>query len=88
MTGVQTCALPIYRAGDRDFGKLEGDGAGVTHDASPHLDQLELEGCQRPVSHGLWELDAAQEHANRPKPALSHAPGAYHGGFGAYFGLF
>jgi len=33
-------------------------------------------------------LDAAQEHANRPKPALSHAPGAYHGGFGAYFGLF
>ena len=52
---------PDHPAGDRDFGQLEGDGAGVTHDAGTHLDQLELEGCQRPVGHGLWEIDAAQE---------------------------
>jgi len=52
---------PDHGACDRHLGKLEGDGAGVTHDAGPHLDQLELEGCQRPVGHGLGQFDAAQE---------------------------
>lgn len=50
-----------HRAGDRDLGKLEGDGAGVAHDAGADLDQLELEAGQRPVGHGLLQFDAAQE---------------------------
>jgi hypothetical protein len=31
---------PLHRTGDRDFGQLEGDGAGVAHDASADLDQF------------------------------------------------
>jgi hypothetical protein len=42
-----------HRAGDGHLGQLEGDGAGVTHDTRPDLDQLQLEAGQRPVSHGL-----------------------------------
>ena len=38
-----------HRAGDRNFGQLEGDGAGVAHDTGADLDQLQLEGCQRPM---------------------------------------
>ncbi|MCK9991773.1 MAG: hypothetical protein Dbin4_00293 [Alphaproteobacteria bacterium] len=37
------------------------DGGGVTHDAGPYLDQLELEAGQRPIGHRLGQLDAAQE---------------------------
>jgi hypothetical protein len=29
-----------HRAGDRNFGQLEGDGAGVAHDAGAALDQF------------------------------------------------
>ena len=50
-----------HRAGDRDLGKLEGDGAGVAHDAGADLDQLELEAGQRPVGHFLGQFDTAQE---------------------------
>jgi len=50
-----------HRACDGHLGQLEGDGAGVTHDTRPDLDQLELEAGQRPVGHGLGQFDAAQE---------------------------
>ena len=50
---------PHHRTGDRDFGQLEGDGAGVAHDASADLDQLELKAGQRPVGHGFGQFDAA-----------------------------
>jgi transposase-like protein len=52
---------PDHGTGDRDLGKVEGDGAGVAHDAGADLDQLQLEGCQRPFGHFLGQLDAAQE---------------------------
>ena len=52
---------PDHWAGHRDLGQLEGDGAGITHDAGPDLDQLQLQACQRPVSHGFGQIDAAQE---------------------------
>jgi hypothetical protein len=50
-----------HRAGKRNFGQVEGDGAGVAHDAGADLDQLELKAGQRPVGHGLGQLDAAQK---------------------------
>ncbi len=50
-----------HRAGDGHFHQLECDGTGMTHDARSDLDQLKLEGCQRPVGHGLGQFDAAQE---------------------------
>jgi hypothetical protein len=50
---------PHHRTGDRDFGQLEGDGAGVAHDASADHDQLELEAGQRPISHGGGQLRLA-----------------------------
>jgi len=33
----------------------------VAHDAGPHLDQFQLQAGQRPVGHGLGQLDAAQK---------------------------
>jgi hypothetical protein len=50
-----------FLLGDGDFGQLESDGAGVTHDAGPNLDQLQLQAGQRPVGHRSWQFDAAQE---------------------------
>ena len=50
-----------HRAGDRDLGELEGDGAGVTHDAGADLDQFELQAGQRPLGHFLGQFDTAQE---------------------------
>ena len=50
-----------HRVGNDHLGQLGGDGAGVTYHAGPDLDQLELQAGQRPVGHGLWQLDAAQE---------------------------
>lgn len=50
-----------HRPGDGNFSQLEGDSTGVTHDTSPDLDQLQLQAGQRPVGHGLGQLDAAQE---------------------------
>jgi len=50
-----------HRAGDSDLGQLEGDGAGMTHDAGPDLDQFQLQAGQRPVCHFLGQFDAAQE---------------------------
>jgi hypothetical protein len=50
-----------HRAGDGHLGQLEGDGAGVTYHTRPDLDPLQLEAGQRPVRHGLGQLDAAQE---------------------------
>ena len=52
---------PDHGACDRHFGKLEGDGAGVTHNAGINRDQLRLQAGQRPVSHGLGQIDAAQK---------------------------
>lgn len=52
---------PDHWACDRYLGKLESDGAGVAHDAGPHLDQFQLQAGQRPVGHGLGQLDAAQK---------------------------
>jgi hypothetical protein len=50
-----------HRAGDGHLGQLEGDGAGVAHDAGADLDQLQLQAGQRPVGYRLGQLDAAQE---------------------------
>jgi len=50
-----------HRAHDRDLSQLEGDGTGMAHHACPDLDQLELQAGERPVSHLLRQLDAAQE---------------------------
>jgi len=36
-----------HRAGARDLGQLEGDGAGVADDAGADLDQLEVEAGRR-----------------------------------------
>ena len=47
-------------AGDRDLGQLEGDGAGVARDTGSDFDQLELLVGQRPVYHGVGQIDAAQ----------------------------
>lgn len=52
---------PHHRTSDRDLGQLDGDGACVTHNAGPDLDQLELEAGQRPVGHRLGQFDAAQQ---------------------------
>ena len=57
MDGGKDCAH--HRAGDGHLGQLEGDGAGVTHDAGANLDQLQLEAGQRPVGHFLGQIDAA-----------------------------
>ena len=43
-----------HRAGDRDLGHLEGDGAGVAHDAGPDPDHFELQA----VSTGTRGLQA------------------------------
>ena len=40
-------------AGHGDLGELEFDGAGVTDDAGPYLNQLQLQAGQRLVGHGL-----------------------------------
>lgn len=50
-----------HRAGGGRLGQLESDGAGVTDDTRPDLDQLQLQAGQRPVRHGLGQFDAAQE---------------------------
>jgi len=50
-----------HRAGDRHLGQLEGDGAGMAHDAGADIDQLELQTGQRPIGHRLGQFDAAQE---------------------------
>lgn len=50
-----------HRAGNGYLGQLEGDGAGVTDDADPCLDQLEQQAGQRPVSHRFRQVDATQE---------------------------
>ena len=52
---------PDHRAGDRDLGQLEGDGAGVAHDEGPDVGQLELQARPRLVGHGLGQFEAAQE---------------------------
>ena len=52
---------PHHRAGDRDLGQLEGDGAGMAHHAAPDPNQFQLQAGQRPVGHGLGQVDAAQE---------------------------
>jgi len=44
---------PDYGAGDGHLGQLEGNGAGVEHDAGTDLDQLQLQAGQRPVGDGL-----------------------------------
>lgn len=46
---------------DGNLGQLEGYRTRVTHDTGPALDQLQLQAIQRPVGHGLGQLDAAQE---------------------------
>ena len=51
----------VPSGGDGHLGELEGNRAGVAHDTRPDLDQLELQAGQRPVGHGLWQLDAAHE---------------------------
>jgi len=52
---------PDHGAGDGNLGQLEGDVAGIAHDAGTDLDQLELKAGRRPVGLGLGQLDAAQE---------------------------
>ena len=49
-----------HRTDDGDLGRLEGDGASVTDDTHPDLDQLQLQAVQRPVRHDLGQFDAAQ----------------------------
>jgi hypothetical protein len=50
---------PDHCAGHRDLGQLEADGTGMAHDAGADLDQLQLEGCQRPFGRLLGQFDAA-----------------------------
>ena len=50
---------PLHRAGDSHFRQLEFDGTGMTHDARPDHDQLELEAGQRPIGHGGGQLRLA-----------------------------
>ncbi len=50
-----------HRACDGHLGQLEGDGAGMAHDAGADLDQFQLKAGQRPIGHGLGQFDAAQE---------------------------
>ena len=50
-----------HRACDRNLCQLEGDGAGVADDAGSDLDQLQLQAGQRPVGHGLGQLDTSQK---------------------------
>jgi len=38
-----------HRASDGHLGQLEGDCAGVAHDAGADLDQFQLQAGQRPV---------------------------------------
>ena len=44
-----------HGTGDRHFGKLEGDGAGVTHHAGADLDQLQLQaGLDSSCKRNTW----------------------------------
>jgi hypothetical protein len=52
---------PHRRACDGYPLQFEGDGAGVTEDTRPDLDQIQWRAGQRPVGHRLGQLDAAQE---------------------------
>jgi len=49
-------------AADRDRGKLERDGAGVTDYPYTNFDQLGLQAGQRPIGHLLGEVCALQEY--------------------------
>jgi hypothetical protein len=46
---------------DPHLGKLENDGAGITHNTGSNLDQLQLQAGQRPISDGLGQIDATQK---------------------------
>jgi hypothetical protein len=48
-------------AADRDLGKLEGDGAGVTNYPRTDFDQPGLQAGQRPVGHLLGQICVFQE---------------------------
>jgi hypothetical protein len=48
-------------AADRDRGKLERDGAGVTDYPCTNFDQPGLQAGQRPVGHLLGQISAFQE---------------------------
>ena len=50
-----------HRAGDRDLGQLEGDGAGVTDGPRPDFNQPGLQAGQRPISHLLGQVGLLQE---------------------------
>lgn len=50
-----------HGTGHRALSQLEGDGAGMAHDTSADLYQLELKAGQGLVGHSLGQLDAAQE---------------------------
>ncbi len=43
-------------AGDRDLGKLEGDRAGMAHDAGADLDQSRLQARQRPCRNLVGKI--------------------------------
>ena len=48
-------------ATDRDLGKLERDGAGMTDDPCADFDQPCLEAGQRPVGHLFRQISGLQE---------------------------
>ena len=48
-------------AGDRGRGQLEGDGAGVAHDAGTDPDQLALQAGQGPTGQHPGQSDEARE---------------------------
>lgn len=69
------CNGPHHKASDVDIGELEGGGACVAHDASPDLDQLQLQAGQRPVGSSLlWHWEA--RCSARRWPACRSAPQA------------
>src|SRR5206468_9589119 len=50
VTGVQTCALPIYRP-DRCSSRSESSGVGLLQDVSPELSEREEHRSGRSVHH-------------------------------------
>jgi hypothetical protein len=61
---------PDLCAGNHNLFHLKGDGAGVTHEAGPNLDQFELQAGQRSVGHDLEQLDTSQEGGQIVGPRL------------------
>src|SRR6266496_6190085 len=71
VTGVQTCALPIFRAKDDTR-----DGKGTTRHIR-HVDEAAggADGTRLTVAHGITQLIAAwllEQHARRVDEAILH----------------